>query len=297
MPPILRTGFGVGDILLATSVLKALRRVHGRKYIVETQLPELFENNPNVSAIWREGTRHSVVGKLFDYPVVWRVGSALNAFFENSTLKCGYPFPSEGKHLIDAMAESVRVSLRPNERRPFLFLTDQERHSQSWAKGWIAVQHRSTTYWTPNKNWVEGRMQSVVDELNRLGYSIVHLGSAEEKPLRGVKDMRGKVTLRQTAAILSHVQYLIGLEGGLVHLARSVNTRSIVIYTGYTRPEETGYGENINLRSSEAGEGCWRRDLCEHCRKSAAEISVDMVVDAALRPLKGETFSNVSAAA
>jgi ADP-heptose:LPS heptosyltransferase len=276
----LRTGLGVGDVLLATGILRAWRRLHNQPVIVETRYPELFQHNPYVRAIWRTDTRPNLTAKLFDHRFIWRVGNRVNHWFDKHLLKPTYPFPCRGKHLIDAMAETLGIELQPGERRPFLHLTDRERATQSWAHGWIAVQSSSTTYWTMNKHWIPGRMQQVVNEISAMGYAVVQLGAAQDDALEGVKDLRGKTTLRESAAILANVRLLIGLEGGLVHLARSVDTRAAVIYTGYTRPEETGYAENINLRDPNAGEGCWRRDPCEHCAESARWVTVERVLKA-----------------
>lgn len=283
----LRTGLGVGDTLLATGVLEAFARTHRKKCIVETRYPELFYNNPHVSAIWPSERRSEITKMLFDHRIIWRVGSAVNEWFDRRIIKPAYPFPCRNKHLIDAMAESAGVQLLPHERRPFLYLTKEEIEAQSWAKGWIAVQSSSSTYWTPNKNWVPGRMQEVVDELHDDGYELVQLGLCEEEELRNAKDMRGESNLRRTAAILANAALFIGLEGGFVHLARAVGTKAVVIYTHYTLPEETGYADNINLRR--AGKPCWSREVCEECQASASHIfSVD-VLEGALCGLKYES--------
>jgi len=284
---ILRTGRGVGDVLLATGVLEALARTRREKFIVETRYPELFYHNPHVRAIWHVERRATLSKKLFDHPVVWRLGSAINTWFDRRIIKPAYPFPCRNKHLIDAMAESAGIQLLPHERRPFVYLTKEEIEAQSWAKGWIAVQSSSTTYWTPNKNWVPGRMQEVVNGLREEGYGIVHLGLKSNDALQRVKDLRGENNLRSTAAILAHAALFIELEGGLVHLARAVGTKALVIYTHYTLPEETGYADNINLRRT--GEPCWSREVCGECEASASRISSADVLEGARCGLRLES--------
>ncbi len=187
--------------------------------------------------------------------------------------------------MIDWYAESIGLQLLPEERHPCLHLTPVELQAQSWANDCIAVQSSSTDNWTVNKHWIPGRMQQVADELSCQGYSLVQLGAKEDETLQGVKDLRGQTSLRQAAAILANCRLFIGLEGGLVHLARSVNTRSVVIYTHYTLPEETGYPENLNLRDPQAGEPCWQREYCEPCHQSAVNIASAQVITAALEIL------------
>jgi ADP-heptose:LPS heptosyltransferase len=275
---ILQTGYGVGDILMATGVLRAWRRVHkcGR-VIVSSRFPELFWHNPDVLGVISEANYQRLIRAL-GKPLIWRIGDSLNSHL----LKPTYPFPAPGRHLMDSMAATLRIELLPEERRPFLYLTRAEIASQAWAQEWVAVQSSSSTYWTPNKNWIPGRMQQVVNELAKNGYSIVQLGSPDDELLDQVTDLRGKTTLRQGAAILANTKLFIGLEGGLVHTARAIGIACVVIYTGYTLPEETGYPENINLRSPLAGESCWSRVPCEHCYQSAEAIGVETVITEAM---------------
>lgn len=271
---IFRTGYGVGDILMAGGVLRAWRRIHnGERVFVTSRFPELFKHNPDVIGAVAE-ERYQRFFKFFAKPFIWRVGTAMDA----RTIKPTYPFPAHGRHLMDSMAETIGVTLLSKERRPFLYITRSEMNAQSWAKGCVAVQSSSTTYWTPNKNWTAGRMQQVVKELNSLGYQVIQLGIVEDEALDGAVDLRGKTTLREGAAILANVNLFIGLEGGLIHTARAVNCPAVVIYTGYTTPAETGYPENINLRADSAGESCWSRFPCEHCKQSADAIQVEDVV-------------------
>jgi ADP-heptose:LPS heptosyltransferase len=274
---ILQTGYGVGDVLMATGVLRAWRRVHrGEKLLVSSRFPELFAYNPDVLSVFSEEKYQRTFKKL-GRPLLWRLGNAIG----NRVIKPTYPFPSLGRHLMDSMAETIGVGLLPEEHHPFLYLSPEERNAERWAETYVAVQSSSSTYWTPNKNWVPGRMQAVVNELIRLGHKVVQLGVVEDEPLQDAIDLRGKTTLRRGASILANARLFIGLEGGLVHMARAVGTTCVVIYTGYTTPEETGYANNINLRAESARESCWSRTPCEHCRASAEAIRVQNVIEEA----------------
>ena len=271
---VLQTGYGVGDVLMATGVLRAWRRVNnGERVFVVSRFPELFEHNPDVVHAFSEDQYQRFLS-LLGKPLIWRIGNAI----VDKTLKPTYPFPAPGKHLMDSMATTIGVKLLPEERRPFLYLTRKEVEKQNWAKGWVTVQSSSTIYWTPNKNWIPGRMQSVVNELTSTGYKVIQLGVIDDESLQNVTDLRGKTTLREGAAILANAELFIGLEGGLIHTARAVETSCLVIYTGYTDPAETGYPQNVNLRATSARESCWSRIPCEHCRQSAKDIEIEEVV-------------------
>jgi ADP-heptose:LPS heptosyltransferase len=253
---------------------------------VETRYPDLLDNHPDVWLVLRDGRVAGILKRALRFRGVWRLEAAALRLYRRRTVTLDYPFPCRGRHLIDAMAAGVGVQLRREERRPVLRLRKRELERAAWSRGRIVVQSSSTSYWTVNKEWIPGRMQATVEAMRHVGYDVIQLGSATDEPIRGTTDLRGRTSLREAAAILAQSRLLIGLEGGLVHLARAVDRRAVVIYTGYTRPEETGYEENVNLRDPQARDSCWRKDACEHCRQSAARVEVDEVVATAMGLLR-----------
>ena len=56
-------------------------------------------------------------------------------------------------------------------------------------------------------------------------------------PLKGALDLRGKTGLREAAAILSNSLVFIGQVGFLMHLARAVDCRSVIVYGGQRNSE------------------------------------------------------------
>jgi len=59
--------------------------------------------------------------------------------------------------------------------------------------------------------------------------------------------LEGKLNIHQTAYVLANSKFLISEEGGLVHMAKAVKTKSIVLF-GPTQLWFFGYKDNINLR-------------------------------------------------
>ena len=70
----------------------------------------------------------------------------------------------------------------------------------------------------------------------------------------------------------------IGLEGFLMHLARAVNCRSVIIYGGRIKPSQIGYVANKNLYSPVECSPCWLRNPCDHNRKCMDMITVEQVI-------------------
>jgi ADP-heptose:LPS heptosyltransferase len=114
---------------------------------------------------------------------------------------------------------------------------------------------------------------------------MIQLGSLNDPPLEGVVDLRGKTSLRESAAILQNCDFFLGFEGFLMHLARSVDCRSVIIYGGFAHSWQTGYTCNENIDSSIECAPCWRLNTCERDRACMNAIKVDDVLRAIKRLL------------
>lgn len=79
---------------------------------------------------------------------------------------------------------------------------------------------------------------------------LVQIGSAATPAaIEGVDiNLIGKTSLEQVKVILKHARLHIDTEGGLVHLRRQLQGKSVVLF-GPTSPEIFGYADNINLRA------------------------------------------------
>jgi ADP-heptose:LPS heptosyltransferase len=110
---------------------------------------------------------------------------------------------------------------------------------------------------------------------------VIQIGSADDPKLEGAIDMRGKTTFRQSAAILANSLTFIGLEGFLMHLARAVDCRSVIIYGGRVKPAQTGYVANKNLYSQVRCAPCWLRNPCDYDHKCMDMITSQQVIAAA----------------
>jgi ADP-heptose:LPS heptosyltransferase len=114
-------------------------------------------------------------------------------------------------------------------------------------------------------------------------FDFVQLGAPTDPELPGSLDLRGKTTVRQSAAILSQSRLFIGLVSGLMHLARAVECRSVIVYGGREHPAQTGYSANENLYWTGPCSPCWQRNDCDFDRRCMSEILPEHVIDAVRR--------------
>jgi ADP-heptose:LPS heptosyltransferase len=170
------------------------------------------------------------------------------------------------------------------ELRPYLYLERAE--VEAAGHGSIVMQTGSLGARFPmaNKQWPPERFQEVADALSP-HHEIVQLGSTEDYPLAGARDLRGRTTLREAAAVLAGARLFVGLVGGLMHLARAVDCRAVIVYGGRETPQLSGYIANENLSTSPPCAPCWQRNRCDYGRRCLEEIHPPEVLAAIARQL------------
>jgi ADP-heptose:LPS heptosyltransferase len=128
----------------------------------------------------------------------------------------------------------------------------------------------------PLKEWYPSRFQEVVDRFCS-SITFVQIGRKADFSLRNVIDLRGKTSVRETASVLSNSIGFVGLVGFLMHLARAVDCRSVIVYGGRESPEQSGYSANINLYNPLSCSPCWGWQHCDYEKKCMDQITASNV--------------------
>lgn len=118
----------------------------------------------------------------------------------------------------------------------------------------------------PNATWGQ-----ICEQLSAAGFVTVQLGEKHEGLIEGVDvDLRGQTSFAASAIVLKHAMVHVDTEGGLVHLARSMGTPSVVAF-GPTPVSFFGYKANVNLEPSLCGD-CWwtTREWARSCPRGLA---------------------------
>ena len=97
-------------------------------------------------------------------------------------------------------------------------------------------------------------MQEVVDELKNI-FQIVQIGSPNDPLLDGVMDFRGGSLIR-AYGLLRSARFFIGNVGGLMHLAKAANCRTLVLGTKGEPESMSKYSTNIYIYAT---------DYCDRC--------------------------------
>ena len=270
-------GHGIGDELLCSTPLHELRRRGETGLCAMTSRPELFLHSPDVDAL-----RAMEFGSI---AFLGRIGVRTSqTTYIRSQLPPDIDVPPP-RHLLAEMCRLCGVSGEV-ELRPYLWLAPEERSVAAPFAGCLAVQssRRSASLAIGNKEWDPERFQCVVDNIAPR-HRVVQLGMADDPPLRGAEDLRGRTSLRESAAILSQARGFVGLVGFLMHLARAVDCPSVIIYGGRERPDQSGYLCNENLYSAVSCAPCWRWNSCDFQHRCMTAIEPGHVLEAISRLL------------
>jgi hypothetical protein len=267
---LLLFGSALGDDLLCTAVLRELRARGGRGLWMMTTHPRLFDLNTDADQLVPWDYRYYALAVKTGARVTVPVYAAYDERTDHSAI------PS--RHIIGAMCADAGIGGRV-ALRPYLDLTDAERRGGRVARRQVAIQSSGlAARWAmPNKEWFPERYQAVVDAL-RDEFDFVQLGSPNDPPLDGCTDLRGRTSLRETAAVLSQSLAFVGQVGFLMHLARAVETRGVVVYGGREFPEQSGYPCNVNLVTRTPCAPCWRWRTCDFDRTCMRQIGAEDVV-------------------
>ncbi|HUJ43405.1 MAG TPA: glycosyltransferase family 9 protein [Opitutaceae bacterium] len=265
---------GVGDELMTAGALREMHARGWRRTWFLTRYPGLFRQGDVGCRFLPWHPYYVAIARRLKRPV-FRPGYSDYLAAEDRDR----PLPG---HVIANLCRSLGAT-GIIQLRPFLQLDDAEYAGGRRLPGQIAVQSSCAGARLPmaTKQWPAERMQQVVDWLVKEGHSLVQLGMTSEPALKGVLDLRGKLTLRATAAVLAASRLFIGLVGGLMHLARAVDCRAVIVYGGRELPAQSGYRGNINLIATPPCAPCYLRNRCPHELVCLDAIRPDSVLDAA----------------
>lgn len=271
-------GAGIGDDLLCSAILRELR-LRGRDGVwIRSRNASLHRGNGDVSVIVPPLERYERLMARLGVEVVTPWYTGYNPAFDRDE-----PMPQQ--HIISIMCQKAGITGSVS-LRPYLSLTESERAGRRVERPQVAIQSSGldAKYAMITKNWFPDRYQAVVDALSG-DVEFVQLGSRSDPELRGALDMRGMTSLRESGAILARSHLFIGQVGLLMHLARAVDCRSVIVYGGRERPEQTGYVCNENLHTPIACSPCWRLNSCPYDVECLREVAAADVIAAARRQL------------
>jgi hypothetical protein len=276
---ILYFGESLGDNLLLTTLSAALNERGYQNIWIKCDRQDLFKYNPAIRLVLPFDTLlSSLLLRLLKVKMVSPVYTAYNRETDQDSIP--------EKHIILKMADCIPLK-GPIANKPVFNLNPAEEQKGHISARQIAIVTSTSGAKVPmqNKEWPTERYQQIVNKFSG-DYAFIQLGTAADQPLANVLDLRGKTTIRETAAILKNAMLMIGHVGFMMHLARSVDCRAVIIYGGREKPAQSGYECFQNISSEVACSPCWLHNKCDFERKCMTLISADMAEAAVVYQLQ-----------
>ena len=232
--------------------------------------PELFEDNPYSLKVVEDDWRTL---KLLD-----KIGRPSTLLFYGEWIGDSDKIKPPQKHILEEMFIKTGISGEVTLRPYWHAKTDKNNLAINLLEKYVCVQCTTPDSSTPmqNKCWNADRMENVIKEIGK-DYDVVQLGTNKEPLLDSVIDGRS-LTIKESANLLAHAEFFIGQVGFLMHLARAVETRSVIIYGGREKAWQSGYPCNENIETNPECSPCWQNNRCDFNRKCLCDISSEMVL-------------------
>ena len=265
-----RFGGGLGDHLMVSAVFREFRKRGARKLWMMSDHPEIFEDNFDVDRVvpdnWRVEkycSRFGVKPELLSY-----------GQWINDPDRVDPPKAHILVEIMDRAKLTGEVELRP-------WFPAVQIQSNTIKSNTVCIQGSGTRSSSEmkNKQWYSQKYEELAFKISDK-YELVQLGLPGESDIPGAKDLRGKLSIKETAKVLAGARFFIGQVGFLMHLARAVETRSVIIFGGREKAWQSGYPCNENLETNPACSPCWQSNKCDFDRVCLTDISVEDVLAA-----------------
>ena len=198
-----------------------------------------------------------------------------------------YALQRHDKHISQQICEFYGIDLQDTSCE--IFLTDDDREYsenilKDVSKKFITIDPHTKDEYTVNKRYSFEKWQEVVDSLYEK-IEIVQIGEKTDAVLDKCTNLSGKTSFRQAGAIIEKAVLHVGSEGGLMHLSKAVNTKSVIVITGFLHPAMTCYSSNSNLWIGKPHGPCGMKILCEKCQEEISDHDPQLIVKSILEIL------------
>jgi len=246
-----------------------IEKILEKKYIRNSS--PVFNNNPYLSQGWVGGNDI----------VIDRTDS--NNHYVKKELSDRY-FWKDQKHIVELICENFGVV--PKSIEPDLIFSENEikENSQKMVlpeEDFITVEpNGKTDYFAQNRLWFFDRWQELINQLSEFT-QIIQVGDDNGKSLSNVINLNGNLTFREATWVISQSRLFVSTIGGLMHAARAVETKSVILYAGTEKNKMAGYSDNINMTKYVECSPCGLKVECPY-GKECMDFSVEEIYEKVL---------------
>ncbi|MDD4990164.1 MAG: glycosyltransferase family 9 protein [Candidatus Pacebacteria bacterium] len=243
----------------------------------------IYENNPDIDLILPKHKYFFQKSKFSqkDWIVVDMNNPQLQYWEKDTKEKVIY---KSGKNAIEWACEYFKI--KNALLKPVLRLTDKELKKVNELltahnlkkKDFIVIEPNSKESFAPNNQWFWDRWQELADLLrNKKGQVLVQLGAAGSPVLTGVVNLVGETSFREAGGVIGEAKLFVGYSGGLMHAAKAMDVKAVILASGFEPLEIANYPQNLNIYKKTECAPCGLKTPCPYGRKCMEEISVEEV--------------------
>jgi len=218
---LVRRRAALGDVIMSTGVVRELKNRYLCEIDVATEFPNVFDNNPNVRAIYHT--------QAMPDPGNYDLYINLDDAYENNPCN----------HYLDSYFYRAFGTSTVDKKEPELFANefDVEVVNSFFHDNEIdeyIVVHIRQWYW-PLKNMSWDTWYAVFEKIftKRTDFKIVCVGTAQdgyvEHPL--FIDTRDKLSVQQQKLLMDHARCFVGIDSGPYHIAVASKTHILSLHT------------------------------------------------------------------
>ena len=248
----------LGDVILISTLARNLRLQIGPEtkltWITGFPYADALKNNPDISRVLLSEPRN-----LFDLWTKTSYDRFTQVHFvammnHEDTLWHHRLDRYPDYHLVDFYAS--RCGLLPlQDRRTFIYPDEKDRTKVDEVlaqfprlKEDLVPIAMHITSPVPSKSWGVKNFSQLARTLEQHGCIILQVGAQSDEKLLTpyVVDLRGKLSIRQTAVAISKTLLYVGIDSGPAYLADSMGIPSIILY-GATTPIQAGPLSSLSM--------------------------------------------------
>lgn len=278
---------GYGGALIWTGLARNLKATYPDKKVLFIYKKAnadfiIYENNPDIDKMLTKCKYFFLKSKFNqnDWIIVDMDNPKLQYWERDTKEKVIY---KSGKHAIEWACEYFKI--KNILLKPVLRLTGKELEKVNELlgthnlrkKGFIVIEPNAKESFAPNNQWFWDRWQELADLLNKRGQVLVQLGPEGSPVLSGAVNLTGKTSFREAVGVIGQAKLFIGYSGGLMHGARAMDVKAIILASGFEPLEMANYPQNLNIYKKTDCAPCGLKTPCPFGRKCMKEITVEEV--------------------
>jgi ADP-heptose:LPS heptosyltransferase len=236
---------GLGKSIMATAVLKAIKKKHSKaNIIVVTSYPDVFISNPNVNRV----ISHNQMDGIYEK---WIMKKESKVFISDPYQTSD--FITESKHLIAIWCEMY--GLKYDGEMPELFISKSEKQYfepfYRLDKPILAIQPNGGAFNQPLKySWTRDIPQTITQDIINYfanDYAVLHIKRDDQ--LIYENSMACLDNFRSIAIMLTLSEKRLLIDSSAMHIATALNLPSVVCWVG-TNPNMFGYDMHTNIEAN-----------------------------------------------